>query len=74
MVKMHCGSWPYSACSVRPISRLNFWSVPPSSRSLLQRHGVVALHQRVQEFMHAIGVPALKRSWKSLRSIMRATV
>ena len=35
MVKMHCRSWPYSACRWRPISRLNFWSVPPSSRSLL---------------------------------------
>ena len=33
MVKMHCGSWPYSACRWRPMSRLNFWSVPPSSRS-----------------------------------------
>ncbi len=33
IVMMHCGSCPYSACSARPTSRLNFWSVPPSSRS-----------------------------------------
>ena len=36
MVRMHCGSWPYSLCSARPTSRLNFWSVPPSSRSDLR--------------------------------------
>ncbi|MNY35752.1 hypothetical protein D3C86_1701820 [compost metagenome] len=35
MVRMHCGSWPYSFCSSRPTSRLNFWSVPPSSISAL---------------------------------------
>ena len=34
MVRMHCGSCPYSLCSARPTSRLNFWSVPPNSRSL----------------------------------------
>lgn len=25
--------WPYSRCNSRPTSRLNFWSVPPNSRS-----------------------------------------
>jgi len=36
MVSTHCGSWPYSCCRCLPMSRLNFWSVPPSSRSLFK--------------------------------------
>ena len=49
---MHCGSWPKSRCSSRPTSRLNFWSVPPSSMSDSKRDRVVALHQRVEELVH----------------------
>ncbi len=28
-----CGSCPYRSWSARPTSRLNFWSLPPSSTS-----------------------------------------
>ena len=36
----------------RPSSRLNFWSVPPSSTSASHRHRVVALQQRVEQLEH----------------------
>ena len=32
-----CGSCPYASCRSRPIRRLNFWSVPPSSTSARSR-------------------------------------
>jgi hypothetical protein len=40
----------------------------------LQRHRVVALHQRVQQLVHADRRAGLKRLVKSSRSSMRATV
>ncbi len=36
----------------RPSSRLNFWSVPPSSTSASHRHRVIALQQRVHQLEH----------------------
>ncbi len=41
----------------RPTFRLNSWSVPPSSTSASQRHGVVALRQRIQELVQRDGLP-----------------
>ena len=55
-----CGGWPSLRCSSRPISRLNFWSVPPSSTSHSQRDRVVALRQRIQQLVHADGLLLLE--------------
>ena len=35
IVSTDCGGWPYAVWIARPISRLNVWSVPPSSTSAL---------------------------------------
>ncbi|CSI63065.1 Uncharacterised protein [Vibrio cholerae] len=34
IINTTCGFWPLAFCSSRPISKLNFWSVPPSSTSV----------------------------------------
>ena len=66
VIRTICGGWPDSRCRSRPRSRLNFWSVPPSSTSASQRHGVVALRQRIEQFVQRDGLFLLEALVKVL--------
>ena len=52
----------------RPSSRLNFWSVPPSSTSASHGHRVVALQQRVEQLEHRDRLAAPRSVWRSRRA------
>ena len=71
---MHCGSWPYSLLQVAADEQVELLVGAAELEVALERDRVVALHQRVQELVHADRRAALKRFVKSSRSIMRATV
>ena len=70
VIRTICGSWPASRCSLRPISRLNFWSVPPSSTSAVRRRDrIVPLRDGVKQLVERDGLfGSWKRAWKSSRS------
>ena len=52
----------------RPSSRLNFWSVPPSSTSASHGDRVVALQQRVEQLEHRDRLAAPPSAWRSRRA------
>ena len=61
-VMIACGCWPKYSWRSRPMKRLNFWSVPPSSMSASDGDRVVALGQGIEHLEHADGLmcrPAL---------------
>jgi hypothetical protein len=49
---MHCGSWPYSLLQVAAHQQVELLVGAAQLQVALQRHRVVALHQRVQELVH----------------------
>ena len=53
MVRMHCGSWPYSCCRCAAHQQVELLVGAAELEVALQRHRVVALHQRIEELVHA---------------------
>ena len=51
-MRIDCSGTPKEPWTSRPKSRLNFWSVPPSSTSASDRDRVVALQDRVEQLEH----------------------